>query len=325
MADYMSIGKVSKLKGVSIKSLRYYDRIGILRPAYVNEKTNYRYYTKEQMYLLDAITLCLKLGIPLKDLNDYVVNDTIDLQSLLYDGKMVAEERILEIRGSLEKLQDTLQNMSLTASGLAKIPEQVTEKQDTRGAGAKTKKKAPATTQNKTKSKPKKEAPSTKAQDDTVTETKSNPSEFRIAQCESRLILLVPLEEMDTPKYYGQYILRLFVAAQQMGLSASYPSGVLHYYDEGLYKRFMFLTLTNNAGDEAVRASISTNLSKITGQAVFELPEGGYYEKSIKAHAESDPKPEIDEVCPKATILIETDTTDAAAKDAGYPFVLQCI
>ena len=46
MSQYMSIGKVSKLKNVSIKSLRYYDQIGILKPAFVNTETNYRYYTE---------------------------------------------------------------------------------------------------------------------------------------------------------------------------------------------------------------------------------------------------------------------------------------
>ena len=64
MNQYLSIGKVSKMKNVSIKSLRYYDKIGILKPAFINAETNYRYYTEEQLYLLDAVTLCIKLGIP---------------------------------------------------------------------------------------------------------------------------------------------------------------------------------------------------------------------------------------------------------------------
>ena len=55
MNQYLSIGKVSKMKNVSIKSLRYYDKIGILKPAFVNAETNYRYYTEEQLYLLDAV------------------------------------------------------------------------------------------------------------------------------------------------------------------------------------------------------------------------------------------------------------------------------
>lgn len=112
MSQYMSIGKISKLKNVSIKSLRYYDQIGILKPAFVNTETNYRYYTEDQLYLLDAITVCIKLGIPLKDLNNYVENDSINLQKLLYDGKILAEQKILEIHHCLGTLQETLQNMS---------------------------------------------------------------------------------------------------------------------------------------------------------------------------------------------------------------------
>ncbi len=123
MSQYMSIGKESKLKNVSIKSLRYYDQIGILKPAFVNTETNYRYYTKEQLYLLDAITVCIKLGIPLKDLNNYVEGASINLQKLLYDGKILAEQKILDIRNCLATLQDTLQNMASPVTGLAKIPE----------------------------------------------------------------------------------------------------------------------------------------------------------------------------------------------------------
>lgn len=123
MSQYMSIGKVSKLKNVSIKSLRYYDQIGILKPAFVNTETNYRYYTKEQLYLLDAITVCIKLGIPLKDLNNYVENSSINLQKLLYDGKILAEQKILDIHNCLATLQETLQNMASPVTGLAKIPE----------------------------------------------------------------------------------------------------------------------------------------------------------------------------------------------------------
>ncbi|MDE7199590.1 MAG: MerR family transcriptional regulator [Lachnospiraceae bacterium] len=119
----MSIGKVSKLKNVSIKSLRYYDQIGILKPAFVNTETNYRYYTNDQLYLLDAITVCIKLGIPLKDLNNYVENSSINLQKLLYDGKILAEQKIMDIHNCLATLQETLQNMASPVTGLAKIPE----------------------------------------------------------------------------------------------------------------------------------------------------------------------------------------------------------
>ena len=109
MKGYLSIGKVAKLKNVSIKSLRYYDEIGIFKPAHVDKVTNYRYYKEEQLFLLDAISLCIELGIPLKDLNKYHTKDgDWDFRSLLFDGKTMAESRIRSMRESLEKLQTTL-------------------------------------------------------------------------------------------------------------------------------------------------------------------------------------------------------------------------
>lgn len=110
MKGYLSIGAVSKRKNVSIKSLRYYDRIGVFRPAYINKATNYRYYTEDQLFLLDAITLCIDLGIPLKDFDRYIdAQGNFNLQKLMYDGKTLAEQRIIEIRSKLSTLQSALQ------------------------------------------------------------------------------------------------------------------------------------------------------------------------------------------------------------------------
>ena len=79
MKGLLSIGKVSKLKNVSIKSLRYYDEIGILKPAFINTETGYRYYLANQLFIIDAISLCLELGIPLKDLDSYHVEPVLHL------------------------------------------------------------------------------------------------------------------------------------------------------------------------------------------------------------------------------------------------------
>ena len=272
MSQYMSIGKISKLKNVSIKSLRYYDQIGILKPAFVNTETNYRYYTKDQLYLLDAITVCIKLGIPLKDLNNYVERDSINLQKLLYDGKILAEQKILEIHNCLGTLQETLQNMAGSVSGMAKIPE-----------------------------------------------SKSGillPDGFYHSTASERCLLLVPLDEMDTPKYYGQHILKLFVTAQQHGITASYPSGVLHEYKDGIYSRHMFLTITDAS---AVPSDIDAN-------SVRTLSKGDYACRRISTHVSdfNSVREEMKEVLKDENFcIIETDTLSEQNKKDGYPFELE--
>ena len=48
--ELLSIGEFAKLRGVSVKSLRYYERVGALKPAYVNEESGYRYYSINQIF-----------------------------------------------------------------------------------------------------------------------------------------------------------------------------------------------------------------------------------------------------------------------------------
>lgn len=277
MSQYLSIGKVSKLKNVSIKSLRYYDRIGILKPAFVNTETNYRYYTEQQLYLLDAITLCVKLGIPLKDLNRYVENDAINLQKLLYDGKILAEEKIMEIHQCLASLQETLQQLGSSVSGMAKIP--------TSKTGLMV------------------------------------PDGFYQNVLAARTVLTVPLEEIDTPKYYGQYILKLFVTAQQMGVNASYPSGILHDYHQGKLTRYMFLTIDADASGNESEQGIS---SLQNSDNLRTLPAGDYICRKISVHMAGSVQEEMKEVLKGDSFcIIETDTSSAQNKKSGYPFELQ--
>lgn len=282
----MSIGKVSKQKNVSIKSLRYYDQIGILKPAFVNTETNYRYYTPDQLYLLDAITVCIKLGIPLKDLNRYVEHDSINLQKLLYDGKILAEQKILDIHNCLGTLQETLQNMGSSVTGMAKIPG-----------------------------------------------SKSGillPDGFYHSNVTARTVLTVPLDEVDTPKYYGQHILRLFVTAQQLNLSASYPSGVLHEYIDGQYHRYMFLTVANAAVEQNAKADPSSDLSSEHNSApangIRKLAGGSYACRRISTHMSdfNSVKDEMKEVLKGENFcIIETDTLSDENKKDGYPFELE--
>ena len=49
--------------------------------------------------------------------------DSINLQKLLYDGKILAEQKIMEIHNCLGTLQETLQKMGSSVTGMARIPE----------------------------------------------------------------------------------------------------------------------------------------------------------------------------------------------------------
>ena len=50
-----SIGEAAQICGVSIRTLRYYDSIGLLSPAQIETDSGYRYYSQKQIFLLALI------------------------------------------------------------------------------------------------------------------------------------------------------------------------------------------------------------------------------------------------------------------------------
>lgn len=62
----LKIGDFSRLSRVSVKALRYYDEIGLLRPAYVDSFTSYRYYAADQLTRLNHILALKDLGFTLE-------------------------------------------------------------------------------------------------------------------------------------------------------------------------------------------------------------------------------------------------------------------
>ena len=108
----LSIGEISKYTGASIKSLRYYERIKILEPAFVDPESKYRYYSFEQIYLVEIIMLCVELDIPLKELNRFVEeHKTVKYFSLLQYGKKLAEEKIQKLQKELEFINNVEQRI----------------------------------------------------------------------------------------------------------------------------------------------------------------------------------------------------------------------
>ncbi len=104
----LSIGTMSKLTGVHIKSLRYYDKISILPPAYVDPDTQYRYYSFPQIHVVDAIQLCVELDIPLKQFSEFVGSERkhIYFAKLLAKGTELAKEKIQNIQDRLDFLSE---------------------------------------------------------------------------------------------------------------------------------------------------------------------------------------------------------------------------
>lgn len=112
---YLTIGEVSKIKGVSAKSLRYYEKIGILIPAYINKETGYRYYTVEQLLILELIHICVELGIPLKNFKNYITTQAnINIEKLVIDGEQIVNQKIQKLQAQKQFLSNVFIHVKRT-------------------------------------------------------------------------------------------------------------------------------------------------------------------------------------------------------------------
>ncbi len=112
MKNYFTISEFAKLRDININSLRYYEKLGLLKPAYMDEKNGYRYYSAEQVSLLNKIILCIQLGIPLKEMVKFLDEDgNLESQKLLEQGRIVARERIQEMQNNLDYIEYSLKNI----------------------------------------------------------------------------------------------------------------------------------------------------------------------------------------------------------------------
>lgn len=109
MQDLMSIGNFATLAGVHVKSLHYYEKIGILCPAYVDPSTRYRYYKFQQINTLYAIQSCLELGIPLKSFGQFVSRENNEL--LVLEMVRCANDILDKRTKELEKIRSSLSTM----------------------------------------------------------------------------------------------------------------------------------------------------------------------------------------------------------------------
>lgn len=113
MYDKLTIGQMSKLNGVPIKTLRYYDEIGLFRPHEVDPSTGYRYYTLEQIKKLDLILYLKNIGIPLKEIKENMTNNTLDqFVGMLQKYKNETEKRIIELQHIQSQLSKKMNELS---------------------------------------------------------------------------------------------------------------------------------------------------------------------------------------------------------------------
>ena len=81
-----SIGTFSKLTKTTIADMRFYDKEGLLKPAYTDSKSGYRYYLSSQLVTVQKILSLRQIGIPIEQIK--IMINTNDEQYLDFETKV---------------------------------------------------------------------------------------------------------------------------------------------------------------------------------------------------------------------------------------------
>jgi DNA-binding transcriptional MerR regulator len=102
--DLLSIGRFARISGLSIRTLRRYDGIGLLVPAFVDEETGYRYYSLAQAREAEAIRRLRSLDVPLEEVR-LILHATPELvRERLAAHRARLEGRAVELEQALAEL-----------------------------------------------------------------------------------------------------------------------------------------------------------------------------------------------------------------------------
>ena len=123
----MTVHEVSRLTGVSIRTLQYYDRIGLLPPAEYTE-AGYRLYDDTALETLQQILLFRELEFPLKEIRQIIQSPAFDRRKALeqqVDLLELKKERLDRLIALARGIQTTgvKQNMDFSAFDTKKLDE----------------------------------------------------------------------------------------------------------------------------------------------------------------------------------------------------------
>ena len=90
MKGLITVGKLAKLGGITVKTLKHYEKLGLMKPVYIDPLTNYRYYSMDQVKNIYEILSLKDLGLSLGD-----IQSTWE--------RNILKDKLLEVRNNTEK------------------------------------------------------------------------------------------------------------------------------------------------------------------------------------------------------------------------------
>ena len=111
----MQINEFAKLTGVSVRTLHYYDEIGLLKPSFVDAQNGYRFYDENSLLRMQEILFYRELDFSLKSILEILSSPDYDKQKALAEQRKLLElkkerlERIIDALDSATKGKVTME------------------------------------------------------------------------------------------------------------------------------------------------------------------------------------------------------------------------
>lgn len=110
----MRIGEIAAFFGVSVKAMRVYEKMGILRPVRVDERTGYRYYAADQVPQLDALLEMRALGFSLAQIRTLLSGGATGAQYMeaLVHKRAAWQDRISEAQDKIGQIDEIIEKLA---------------------------------------------------------------------------------------------------------------------------------------------------------------------------------------------------------------------
>jgi DNA-binding transcriptional MerR regulator/quercetin dioxygenase-like cupin family protein len=106
-----TVKQVARISGVSIRTLHFYDEIGLLKPAY-QAPNGYRFYEEPQLLTLQQILFYRELGFELKQITDILGRPDFEKRAALLSHREVLEETLARTRTLLTTIDKTTEHLN---------------------------------------------------------------------------------------------------------------------------------------------------------------------------------------------------------------------
>lgn len=104
----LQIKEFADLTGVSVRTLHYYDEVGLLKPCFVDEQNGYRFYDEASSERMQEILFYRELDFPLKSIEEILASPNYDKQKALAEQKRLLtmkKERLERLIAALEQAE----------------------------------------------------------------------------------------------------------------------------------------------------------------------------------------------------------------------------